>query len=58
MRSLSSTDVRLLWLLTTAGLTAIVIALSRFRSNERIATAIASGVARRRNLPEAEPPLQ
>jgi hypothetical protein len=55
MRSLSSTDIRWLCLLSTAGLTAIVIAFGRFRSNERIATAIATGVARRRSEHEAAP---
>jgi hypothetical protein len=38
-----------------AAITAIVIAFGRFRSNERIAFAMAVGAARRRREPEAPP---
>jgi hypothetical protein len=44
-----------LWLLTITGLTAIVIAFGRFKSNERIAKAVAAGVARRRSEPGVAP---
>jgi hypothetical protein len=37
-----------MWLVTTIAITAIVIAFRRFASNERVAHAVAVGVARRR----------
>jgi hypothetical protein len=49
MRTSRSADIRWLWLFLTAALTAIVIAFGRYRSNERVARAIAAGVARRRD---------
>jgi hypothetical protein len=56
VRPQRGTDFRWFWLFTTAAVTAIVIAFGRFRSNERIALAIAAGVARRRSEPEAASP--
>ena len=55
MRPQRSADMRWLWLLTTAALTAIVIAFGRYRSNERVARTIAAGVARRRTETNAAP---
>ena len=49
-------DSRWLWLSTAAAITAVVIAFGRFRSNERIARAVAEGVARRRSEPESPRP--
>jgi hypothetical protein len=49
-------DSRWQWLSAAAAITAIVIAFGRFRSNERIARAVAEGVARRRSEPEAPRP--
>jgi hypothetical protein len=45
-----------MWLVTTVAIAAIVIAFRRFASNERIAYAMAVGVARRRGESEALPP--
>ena len=41
-------------LVTIAAVTTVVIAFGRFRSNERVAQAIASGVVRRRSQPGAD----
>jgi hypothetical protein len=49
-------DSRWQWLSAAAAITAIVIAFGRFRSNERIARAVAEGVARRRSEPESPRP--
>ena len=56
MRPQHSADMWWLWLFTTAALTAIVIAFGRFRSNERVARAMAAGAARRRTETESAPP--
>jgi hypothetical protein len=37
-----------MWLVTTVAITTVVIAFGRFKSNERIAQAIAVGATRRR----------
>lgn len=48
MLSRKSTGFRWMWLVTTVAIAATVIAFRRFASNERIAYAVAFGVARRR----------
>ncbi len=37
-----------MWLVTTVAITAVAIAFGRFRSNERVALAVALGAIRRR----------
>jgi len=41
---------------TIAALVAVVIAFGRFRSNERVARAMAAGAARRRRESDTSPP--
>lgn len=53
MRITRTAKVPWMWLVTTVAITTVVIALGRFRSNERIAQAIATGVRRRRGEPTA-----
>jgi len=53
MRTPRTTQIPWMWLGTTVALTAVVIAFGRFKSNERIAQAIAVGAARRRGEPTA-----
>ncbi len=48
MRSAKSTCFKWMWLTTTIAIVATVIAFRRFASNERVAYAVAFGVARRR----------
>lgn len=54
MRIARSAHVPWMWLVTTVAITAVVITFGRFRSNERIAQAIAAGATRRRGEPSAE----
>lgn len=53
MRTPRTTQVPWMWLVTTVAVTAVVIAFGRFKSNERIAQAIAVGATRRRGEPTA-----
>jgi hypothetical protein len=56
VRPQRGTDFWWLWLLFVAATTAVVIAFARFRSNERIAEAMAAGAARRRSEPGTPAP--
>jgi len=55
----SQCRTRIPWmgLVTVAAGTAVVIAFGRFRSNERVAQAIATGAVRRRSEPGADIPF-
>ena len=53
MRTARNPQVPWMWLVTTVAITAVVIAFGRFKSNERIAQAIAAGAIRRRGEPTA-----
>ena len=53
MRIARTAQVPWMWLVTTVAITTVVIAFGRFKSNERIAQAIAAGVIRRRGEPTA-----
>ncbi len=57
MRVTRSARVSWIWLVTTVAITTVVIAFGRFRSNERIAQAIATGVKRREGEPIAIAPF-
>ncbi|MEO6115476.1 MAG: hypothetical protein ABIP33_03740 [Pseudolysinimonas sp.] len=47
-----------MWLVTMVAIAATVIAFRRYASNERIAYAMAAGVARRRGEIENHPPTE